>query len=625
MHNVYLIQPAHPTLFDGNESYWFPYSVGCLWSYASQHKDITDNFNLKGLIFKRDPIEKTLSTIVDPKIAAFSCYIWNFEYCRELARAIKNRWPECLIIFGGPQITKRPYEKSFFKNNPYIDTIVNGEGEPAFTEILRSYHNKTTIKKVSTFTRMDNLDYPSPYTLGVFDKIINDNPTYHWQAVLETNRGCPYACTFCDWGSLTYSKVLKFDEQRVLDEITWLSNNRVDYVFIADANFGILYERDKKFAQHLNQLQISKGYPKVVIAQWAKNAKQRILEIAKIFFNGDNNRGFTVSVQSMNDAVLDAIKRKNMEISDLAAMLEECNKLNIPAYTEMILGLPHETYQTWKENHGLILEAGQHNTVDVWIAQILENSELNSLEQLTEHQIETVEVPRLITGSLISNDDITELELLVKSTKYMPFEDMIKSYLFSYILMTYHYAGWTHILSRFIRKYKNVSYHDFYSYLENALINGDSNLIIVKEYYRMKKFITAFLSGQRDQCEPNMLKDGHGAIWHSIPPLYTNRYTVLDEIFNIFNVEYFDIDQDLYLDLKSVQTNFIYDYDKSYPYTKQYNYDINNFVFSENSELDKKSTVEFSYPFEYSSQDNFFEKLYFSRRAGITKTRIKNV
>ena len=46
MHNVYLVQPAHSTIFDGNESYWFPYSVGCLWSYAVQHKDITDNFNL---------------------------------------------------------------------------------------------------------------------------------------------------------------------------------------------------------------------------------------------------------------------------------------------------------------------------------------------------------------------------------------------------------------------------------------------------------------------------------------------------------------------------------------------------------------------------------------------------
>ena len=33
--------------------------------------------------------------------------------------------------------------------------------------------------------------------------------------MLESNRGCPYGCTFCDWGSATLSKVRNFDLDRV--------------------------------------------------------------------------------------------------------------------------------------------------------------------------------------------------------------------------------------------------------------------------------------------------------------------------------------------------------------------------------------------------------------------------
>ena len=128
----------------------------------------------------------------------------------------------------------------------------------------------------------------------------------------------------------------------------------------------------------------------------------------------------------------------------------------------MILGLPYETYESWKQNHGLVLEAGQHNSADVWLTQLIENSELNTYEQRTLHEIKSIAVPKLVTGIIPIENDVQEIEVLITSTKYMPFDDLVKSYMFSYIIMTYHYSGWTHLMSRFLRKYNNVSYHDFY-------------------------------------------------------------------------------------------------------------------------------------------------------------------
>ena len=62
--------------------------------------------------------------------------------------------------------------------------------------------------------------------------------------MIETNRGCPYHCTFCDWGTLIYSKIAKLPLERVFDEIDWLSRSGISDVMPADANFGIFADRD---------------------------------------------------------------------------------------------------------------------------------------------------------------------------------------------------------------------------------------------------------------------------------------------------------------------------------------------------------------------------------------------
>ena len=47
---------------------------------------------------------------------------------------------------------------------------------------------------------------PSPYLENVFEPLLDANPDERWLALWETNRGCPFSCTFCDWGSATAAK-----------------------------------------------------------------------------------------------------------------------------------------------------------------------------------------------------------------------------------------------------------------------------------------------------------------------------------------------------------------------------------------------------------------------------------
>ena len=87
----------------------------------------------------------------------------------------------------------------------------------------------------------------SPLTSGVFDKLMLENTGHKWILMYETDRGCPYMCTYCDWGGATEDKVSKFPLDQIYDDVMWLGQNKIPYVFLCNANFGIL-KRDVQIA-----------------------------------------------------------------------------------------------------------------------------------------------------------------------------------------------------------------------------------------------------------------------------------------------------------------------------------------------------------------------------------------
>lgn len=607
---IYLFQPGHYTMFQGHRSYWLPYSVGCLWSYVQQFDDITQAFELGAFVFDRRKLSQLVDSITDPAVVLFSCYIWNYQYNRQAAQAIKHRYPDCVIIFGGPQVTNRPLEKRFFKTNPWVDSIVNGEGEQALVDILRDIMSGRRVPRHIQGQRLTAVEYPSPYSGGVFDDLLAQHPDLHWQVTLETNRGCPYQCTFCDWGSATYSKLTRVPEQRVLDDIEWCGRHPIDYVYIADANFGILYNRDKAFAQKINQVQRETGRPKIVIAQWAKNSQEKILDIAKIFFQ-DHNRGFTLSVQSMDDTVLDAIKRRNLESSDMQKMLALCEQQGISAYTEMMLGLPHETRQSWRENHWRLMEIGQHNSVDVWTTQLLENSQLNTPEQRSEHGIEMVKVPRYVTNVVVDdNDDIAEEEYIVAGTKYMPTSDLVDSFLFSAMICHFHYiTGATAVLSRFMRRYSGLAYRDFYEKLEAHTLHGDS--WISNPYRDLADFMPKYLAGDLD-LDQTLVRNFHSAIWYTGRPFVLDANSLMRDVRQIYTREWLALDQDLYDELMDFQDRYVIRWEGSYPMTQSYQHDFMSYI--RGGELQRPVEITFDYNHEWKTSQQFLERAYHDRR-----------
>ena len=616
MLNLYLCQPNFRFGIAGKTGYWIPYSIGCLWSYASQFDDIKENVDLKDIVFRRENVDTLVDRLEDPDIIAFSCYMWNWEWSKAVAQRVKERYPKCKIVFGGPQVTDRPEEEEFFKHHKYVDSISLAEGEISFTYILRNLINGKLLEKIYNYPRLTELDIPSPYLTGVFEKIIADNPGVLWNGTLETNRGCPFACTFCDWGGLTYSKLKKFPEQKVLQELHWMAQNKMDYVTIADANFGVFTDRDMKFTEELVALQKEYGYPQVVDATWYKNSSEEIMEIVKKFISSGFNRGLTLSVQSMDMDVLEEIKRRNMEFSNLKHIFDICNKEQIPSYTELILGLPKETFESWSKGLCDVIEMGQHNAIESWLAQLLENAHLNTPGQRAEHEIDTVVVKDYISG-FEEEDGISESVTLVRGTKDMPMPKFIDSWMYAWMINNFHNYGWTQIISRFLRKYKDMSYYEFYNRLWVIIQEDDG---YVKQLFdKAKAQLTEYLeTGIADGFS------GYTLMWSAQTDFHKEPLKIFEFIDKHYSREWLDLPEKYYPQLMKLQTFYVSHLSVDYPTQMHFGYNFMEYI-NDDVDLIKDNTeytLDLIMPCD--SKEEYMDRMYYKRRQGWGKVLINS-
>ena len=613
-------------------AYYLPYSPAIIWSYVKQFDIINDNFELDEFIWRRDPIEEVVERLKDNDIVGFSTYIWNRSYNHVLGRELKKANPDIFLFAGGPEppIT----DKNFFEKFPYLDLCVKQEGEKAVTSVLEQYLTDKNYlgitglivnvdgKTVDTGlpNRINELDdIPSPYLTDVFKPLMEKHPEVRWNATLETNRGCPYMCTFCDWGSLTYSKVKKFDLERVYDELEWIGRNECDFVSLTDANFGIFPERDSLIADKLIQVQKKYNNPKAYTIAWAKNQKQEVVEIVrKLIYEGGSKMGLNLSVQSMDDNVLDIIKRKNLAMNKIQEVFDLCEKYSIPLYTELILGLPGETLETWKDNFYKLFKAGNHTGITVYQAQLLENAEMN-LTQKREFDLEGRIVYDYLVGTYNEHEVKEGIEVIV-STKDMPRDKMIDAQVWSWFMNTFHINGITNYISRFLYKYNNVEYETFYEKLYEYILQDEW---LNSEVERIREHYNNWTENGRIDHEPIQGMEIHG--WNLIHSTVINIHgqNKHKHVFDLIDkfLDEFMLPDDLHNQLIILQRNFLIDYNDISSYSKniEFENDILGYV-QDAYELSDSGRYEFDFPEDKDmSLQRFCEQIFFARRRNFGK------
>lgn len=615
-------------------AYYLPYSAGVLWGYVSLDKAITDNYVLGEFIWNRDNIEEVVERLKTHDVIGFSTYIWNRSYSAVLGRELKKANPNLLIIGGGPEY---PVNRSdLFESCPYLDMCIKLEGEITFKRVLEErlkekpdytsipgilINNKGQVIDTGNPQRINQLDQiPSPYLTGVFDDLMKSNPDVRWNATLETNRGCPYACTFCDWGSLTYNKVKVFDLKRVFDELEWIGKNGLDFVSFTDANFGIFADRDSMIADKLIEVQKKYGNPKAYTIAWAKNQKQEVVDIVrKLIYEGGAKIGLNLSVQSMDDGVLDIIKRKNLEINKIEEVFKMCEEHNIPLYTELILGLPGETPESWKENFYRLYKSGNHTGITVYQAQLLENAEMNLLQKKL-YKLEGTIVYDYLVGTYNEHELKEGIEVIV-STRDLPREKMIDAQVFSWYMNTFHINGITNYISRVLYKLQGLEYSEFYDKLwlyiqKDKWLN--SEIMRIREHYQ--NWTT---HGKIDHA-PIQGMEIHG--WNLIHSTVINlqnekKHSHVFDVVENFLKDEFSIEDSLLQDLMIFQRNFLIDHSdiKSYSKIIDFDHDIPGYV-QNTHDLLTSCSYHFEFPEDHNmSLERFCEQIFFARRRNFGK------
>ena len=92
---------------------YLPLSVGMLEAYAKKHLSYADNYEFLLAVYDFAPIFKTVDQLSEADILAISLYVWNFENSMAIAKEFKKRYPERLVIVGGPHVpdSKKQFQR----------------------------------------------------------------------------------------------------------------------------------------------------------------------------------------------------------------------------------------------------------------------------------------------------------------------------------------------------------------------------------------------------------------------------------------------------------------------------------------------------------------------------------
>ena len=471
----------------------FPLGIGYV---ASAIKTVMgDRVDIEIFKYASDLDEKLQQGM--PDVFMCSNYIWNQNLGLTFAQAIKEKSKDTLIVCGGPNVSQESHkQEAFLRKHVYIDFYVMNEGEHATANMMshyiasdcdintlkdkrlsqcitllpdNSFYQGSPItriglkkKKTSLVFPTDNEniefgtleDVPSPYLTGMMDKFF-DNKLY---PLVETNRGCPFSCTFCQQGVGYFNKVAFRHLGVVTDELEFIAKKMVEQspgitrVEFADPNFA-MFKRDLDITTHLAHIQKKYNWPLVIGCSTGKNKAAQVIEaVEKVL---PDTLVISSSMQSTNTSTLHEIKRSNIKLDAYKSIQTEIISRGLRSMADVILGLPHETKSSHYDAIFSLIDSGVQEFTS-YQAMILKSTELETESSKENYGFVTRWrlLPRGIGKYRVCNKDkiIADVEQIVVATGTLSFDDYLASRSLHLITMIYHNSGVFDICDKIIKQ-----------------------------------------------------------------------------------------------------------------------------------------------------------------------------
>ena len=348
------------------------------------------------------------------------------------------------------------------------------------------------------------------------------------------------------------------------------------------------------------------------------------MNIAKVFEEAQAQKGMTIALQSMNENVLKAIKRKNIDGGKLKDFIDLYESQNIGSYVELIWGLPEETVETFKNGISEIMEYGYHNYLDMHLMMLLPNAPIGSKEYIEKYGIETSTTQPRFSHRHITDELSTDTVEFITKTNVLSEEEWIEGHQIRWAVIFGHYLGPLQFISRAMREIYNISYKEFYTkFLEFA--NNNPQTFIGNEYHTIKKDLKNILANKRHW---GYVIPGAGDINWAVDESTCiriakddNKEQFYTDIKKFVYDNYEQVDKNVIEQVFKYQINRLSTPDTEYPFQEEFEYNIHDVIEKQQPLKKENNVVEFNSK-NYNS-DLFTwakEVLWFGRRVGKYKS-----
>ena len=449
---VYLADLTH--VGNGIATEAFPLNIGLIKSAAIKRFGTAVDIRL----FKYPDKLMDAINARAPDVLGCSNYTWNFNLSCYFCRFVKSVSPSTLTVFGG---TNYPFtmqqQEDFLRKVPALDLHVFYEGETSFGNILerilgggisgldtcipgvQHLHPKTGLflsgEKILRIKSLD--DIPSPYSSGLLDEFFDSKLT----PLVETARGCPFKCNFCNAGNSYFTNVNLFSDEYVKDELTYIarmaSKSGSFHVTFADNNFGMI-PRDSKTAELLYSLSTTHKWPQSVTVWTGKNSKERVIDVTKIL--GDR-LSISMSVQSMDPQVLKNIQRDNIKLDHYKQISDSLRAQGRPQHAEVIMPLPGETLESHLRGLCELLDTGVSNVQSHTLQMLYGTPYKDDPNYRKQHGYQTRYRIVPLDFSRMSGEAIFDIEEVAIASRSMTFESYVEARVFLLVIDLCYNSG----------------------------------------------------------------------------------------------------------------------------------------------------------------------------------------
>lgn len=409
-------------------------------SHFPEHDWIMPIYNWDELCTVSDIVNVILDK--DPDVLLASIYVWNEPLVLDVLKEIHRQRQDLIVIVGGPQV---PDKHEYLIDNPCVDAICSGSGEVFLEHALPQLENSGTFTDFTSIpfirTRDGKSTVEQRFKWGT-GNIIADSFDYLCELKMfaetngrefcidyETTRGCPYACTYCEWGGGVGTRVNPKPINLVKEELELLLQLMPSSIGVLDANFGIL-KRDDEIIDLIGEAKQVTGYPRNVdLFGLTKSKMERRYEILKKMFHYELEDSFFLAMQSSDDDVLQAVKRTDIGREEYLQLYQRL-KAEFPHITvkvELILGLPNSTLGSFYREMDYIQLVGSWG-FKRYLFFLLPNSEASDSTYRRQYKMSTFQYD--MAKILVGDVDDRETRLIGEDTvlfKYGSVVDVVNA------------------------------------------------------------------------------------------------------------------------------------------------------------------------------------------------------